>query len=243
MATKADTINGAYSQLRISGLTVNPSPNDVRVALDRLESMAAEFEGRDICLGYVFEDEPNPSTPTGVERAYWQMLETNLAIRLVPDFNKAVPQILMAQATQSLSNAQARTATVNQIQYASRQPIGERNSLRADRLQRYYPVSAPAPEGCDVKRMLIGETNDFFEDWSAYLQLGEDLASYVLSAEAGLTVTTQSLATPRVNYRINAVGVDPQRPTLLPIVVITVTTTTGRVNTRIVQFELTEVPT
>ena len=39
MSLKIDHINGAYSQLRISGLTVNPTPENISNALDRFESM------------------------------------------------------------------------------------------------------------------------------------------------------------------------------------------------------------
>ena len=240
MATKADLINDAYSQLRISGLTVQASPADITVALRRLEGMAAEWESRDMCIGYVFEDAPDINTESGVQSWAQYAVSANLAVRLVPDFNKAIPQLLMMQATQSASNVASRTAVVNQINYPSRQPRGSRNTLRTQSLQRYYPPTVPVPTGCDVKRMIVGDTDDFTESWATYLENGEDVASFTISADAGLTIVSSSLSTPSVNYRINAVGVNPERPILLPQVTIVVTTTDGRIDTRIIQFELTQ---
>ena len=57
MTTKADLINGAYSLMRISGITVDPSADDLALALERLEDMAEEFAGRNIITDYNFVDE------------------------------------------------------------------------------------------------------------------------------------------------------------------------------------------
>jgi len=61
MATKIKLIQSMYSQMRISGLTVNPTPEDIEVALYRLEDMMAEFHGRTLDFGYLFEEHPKPS--------------------------------------------------------------------------------------------------------------------------------------------------------------------------------------
>ena len=102
IATKVEIIIDAYSQLRISGITVQPTPEDLEVALMRLENMMAEWQTR-VCVGYNFEDNPDPNTEINVKRAFWHCLATNLAVRLIPDFNKAVPQVLMMQASSSYS--------------------------------------------------------------------------------------------------------------------------------------------
>jgi hypothetical protein len=65
--TKVDLISGAYSKLRISGLTVQPTPEDLELALTRLENTMAEIEGaRNICLGYNFEDQPDPNSVSNI---------------------------------------------------------------------------------------------------------------------------------------------------------------------------------
>ncbi len=104
MSKKIDILKGAYSQIRISGLTVQPSPEDAEVALSRLEDMMQELElTRNMCLGYRFEAVPDLDTETGVSPGLDHFMKTNLGVRLVPDFNKQIPPTLVFQASQSMS--------------------------------------------------------------------------------------------------------------------------------------------
>lgn len=236
MSTKIDLINDAYSQLRISGLTVQPTPEDISKALERLEDMAEEWESRDMCIGFNFEESPDPNSASGVQRAFKYAVSTNLAVRLIPDFNKPVPPQLIAMATQAAANVSARTARPQQTNYPGRQPRGSGTTLRFNRWRRFYPTAAVSPVGCDVNRMRLNDVDDFFETWDSYLLVGEDVASYTLTAEAGLAVVSQSLSSPRVNYRIRADGTGSDADDNIFSVTITVTTTTGRVDQRVIQF-------
>ena len=67
---KVDIILGAYSQLRISGITRSPTPEDLETALCRLENMAAEWDTVGTSVGYNFEDEPDPNSNSGIKRGY-----------------------------------------------------------------------------------------------------------------------------------------------------------------------------
>ena len=138
-AKKIDIINGAYSQLRISGLTRQPEPEDLRLALVRLENMAQEFFSRNICTDYNFEDVPNEDSLSNVPAEFLHMFETNLGMRLAPDFNLQVNPVLLSQANQSLSNASARygAARLRQTAYPARMPIGAGNTLRYRPSSRY----------------------------------------------------------------------------------------------------------
>ena len=92
---KGDIINGAYSKLRISGITLQPSSKDNALALTILESMASEFYKRNLCTGYNFEDEPDPGSLNGMDKAYWDAYKWMLALRLLPDFGKqATPSLI-----------------------------------------------------------------------------------------------------------------------------------------------------
>lgn len=130
---KIDIINGAYSQLRVSGLTVQATPEDVQLALDRLEDMASEWRSRNVDVGYYFEDEPDPDSIFGADRAYKQAFETNLAISLIPDFNKTVPQALAAKASATYSAMSSAVAQVCEVPYPSRMPRGSGNFNRWNR--------------------------------------------------------------------------------------------------------------
>ena len=90
MTTKIEIINKAYSQGRVSGLTVQPTPEDLSLALNRLESLAAEWADTNLCVGYNFEDSPLPNSLHNIPRKYWGAYESNLMMRLLADFGKEV---------------------------------------------------------------------------------------------------------------------------------------------------------
>jgi hypothetical protein len=92
-ATKNDLLISAFEEIRISGITVNPTPADKALALRHLETMMAQLEGRNICVGYNFEDTPNMNSLSNVDRAYWYPIIMLLADRLLPSFGKvATPE-------------------------------------------------------------------------------------------------------------------------------------------------------
>lgn len=227
MTTKADIIRGAYTQLRISGLTVSPVPEENEVALSRLENMVAEF---DVNIHYNFEDTPDINSPTNVERKYWHALQTNLAVRLIPDFNKQVPPVLAMQASQSLSNMIGASVTPRQVRYPSRQPIGSGN--RWVRYIDHYPGAIEAPNNPETNRLFIGDVGDYVEHFDAYLTATETVSSYTLEVDQGLTVITGSLASPDISYRIRADNAGAFK------VIIKATTSLGRIETRVIFFEV-----
>ena len=241
MTLKVDFINGAYSLMRISGITVDPSNEDVELALERLEDMAEEFRGRNICTGYNFEDTPDPNSVHNVPRKYWYAYKSNLALRLLSDFGKGKEPdpLLIGGAQTSFSFLSSDTAQIKTTQYPARQPRGSGNSLRYNRWQRFYTPIAEAPTSCTTKKMVVGEIDDFVEHFDAYLNDGEDISSFTIEADTGLTIVSSSNATPDINYRINAVGTSGEELNTVFQVKIVVTTSDTRVETRLINFELT----
>lgn len=240
MTTKADLINGAYSQLRISGITVQPTPEDNTLALNRLENMMAEFSdpGRNICVGYAFEDDPDLNTLHNVERQYWYALECNLAMRLVPDFGKTPSQALIAFQQSGYSFLSASTAPRRQTQYPSRMPRGSGNTLRYDRYRRYNTPQAEIPLTCASITMAVDDVDDFVEHFDSYLKDAETVSSHTIEADTGLTVVSESLTSPDVDYRIKAVGNSGERSDSLLQVRIVATTSLGRIETRLINFQV-----
>lgn len=238
MTIKIDRINDAYSQLRISGITVQPSPGDVRIALSRLENMMAEFFSRGICVNYNFEPNPDPSSLTNVVQAYWHMISTNLAIRLIPDFNKQAPPMLLAQASSSLSNASGRVAMDNarQVQYPRRMARGSGNTLRFNRWQRFQRPTKLPPNQCPTNKLIVDDVNDYQESFRAYLDDTETIASFTISVDPGLTLISSTNNDPIIDYRIRAD--DDSTQGVWQQVKIIITTSTGRVATRIINFEV-----
>jgi hypothetical protein len=234
VTNKIDIISGAYSQLRISGITRSPTPEDLEVALCRLENMAAEWSSTSDDAGFFFEDEPDPNSPSGLIRAYRNAYETNLAIRLIPDFNKVVPVELKMMASQSLSNLIGRLAAqrMQQVGYPSRQPIGSGNSYRYSRWARFYRAGGNPPNASTSDSMFFGDVRDYTEHYDSYLNSGEVIASYSIVVDTGLTVETESLTSPDISYRIKGGTSTSNKTNNVYQVTIIATTDAGRVDAR-----------
>lgn len=241
MTLKVDFINGAYKRSRISGITKSPTPEELETGLDMLENMAEEFRGRNICTGYNFEDTPDLNSVHNVERKYWFAYETNLAVRLWADFygDKPVPPTLLRNQQTSFSFLSSDTAQIRPTQYPARQPRGSGNSLRYNRWQRFYTPIAEAPTSCATNKMVVGDIDDFVEHFDAYLNDAETISSFTIEADTGLTIVSSSNATPDINYRISAVGTSGEELNTVFQVKIVVTTSDTRVETRLINFELT----
>jgi len=237
---KVDIINGAFSQMRISGITVDPSAEDLVLALRRLEGMANELYGRNVCTGYYLEETPDINAPSGLDKKFWYSFECVLAMRLLSDFGKGMqPDPMLAKnASAQMSFLYAATANPRQVQYPARQSIGAGNSLMFHRRKFYAPI-AEAPNTCQTKKMTVGDINDFIEPFNSYLVTPEEIASYTIEADTGLTIVSDSLTTPDVFYQIQAVG-GTSSDALLRVKIVA-TTDTGRKTTRVINFELTTI--
>lgn len=231
--TKVDLIAGAYSKLRISGLTVQPTPEDLELALTRLENTMAEIEGaRNICLGYNFEDQPDPNSTSNIPKWSYNGIESLLATKLIPDFNKEVPVQLMMQAGSEMSAISGRVARdrLKQVSYPDRMPVGSGNSW-CSRWYRFYRQGVSAPNDCSTNYMLTGDISNFTESFSSWLVDGESILSYVISSTSKITLSADSISGDDIIYTIEAVA-----PSQLETVQIVVTSDAGRVITRVVNF-------
>lgn len=237
MNTKVDFINGAYSRMRVSGLTKQPDGADVTLALYRLEMMAAMWLEKNIDTNYAFEDQPDPNTPHNVPLAYWSAFESNLAVNLLADFGKQATPGLVQEATGSLSSLYGATAKVSQILRPNRQPIGNGNSLRYNRWQRYYRNELQIVVDAQINEMDVGDINDFSEHFDAYLDLAETIVSYTIASSqpSKLAISNDAISLNDIIFRATALIADTVS------VKIVITTSLGRVETRNVVFRVIEV--
>jgi hypothetical protein len=238
---KGDILIGAYAQMRVSGLTVAPSPSELDIGLTRLENMMAELaEIRNICIGYNFEDNPNPNSLHNCTRGMLHFMETNTAVRLLPDYGLDANPVLLGQAAQSMSGASAYSARkiTRQVDYPSRQPRGGGNMLRANNWRRFYLPIEQAPADCDTHVLNVGDIDDFTEHFDSYLASGEEVASYTIEETSGLSVVSDSLTSPDVSYRIEALGATLGDFNSAQRVKLVATTDAGRVETRYIYFRI-----
>ncbi len=240
MSLKGDIVAEAYAELRISGLTVQPGAEEFSYGLSRLEQMMFELSNRNICNGYNFEQNPDGATESGLDIADDYMAAVNLAIRLIPSFNKQVPAELKMQASQALSNAAGRTLTntVRMVQYPRRMARGSGSTLRFNRWQRFYREQALPDNNCATNRMIVGEINDFQESFEAYLD-GETITAAVVTATSGLTLLSDSESGGVVSYRVEA-NSNISTTGNFQWVNFQITTNTGRVELRQVSFEVAD---
>lgn len=128
MKNKIDLVNDCFSMLLRTGVTVNASPSDNVLALNRLEDMMAELESRNLATGYNFEDSPEPDSPSGLENWMNLAISQMLAMRVWPDFSPdEVNPMLARNSAQSSANLSARLAQQNALKYARRMPLGSGN--------------------------------------------------------------------------------------------------------------------
>ena len=239
MTSKIKAISGAYSRLRISGITVQPTAAHVSGALTRMEQMLAEWEeNKNLCLGYNFEDNPDANSEMGVSRGTENMIEANLAIRMVPDFNKVVPQELKDDAKRSYCSVSTRIAVENlrDVRPPNRMPVGSGHRYR-ERYQRYNHFEKLPPIGCPTKKMDIGEINNFVEHYDSYLA-GETISSFTVEQTDGLIIVSSSNTDNDINYTVQAK--DPPNQRVGQAILITMITSGSRVEIRKINFEITK---
>ena len=236
--TKGDHVNDALQKLRIGGLTTNPEPEEISDCLLVLEDMMSELDSRNICTSFQFEDDPDPSTESGIDPAYNNAVAYNLAMRMLDYFGKEATATLARQATQSMSNWSARAAKVRQINAPRRQPRGSGNNFRWPVWSRYYRDEASAPISCDTQQIKQGQVENYGINLDGYLSDGETISSYTYEASAGLTVTQEVLTDDLWAYTVQA----GDTATDYQAVNLSVVTSDGREQTFTANFNVVVVP-
>ena len=234
MTTKIDIINDAYSRGAMSGLTTSPTPEDLGLALKRLENMAHRWAKKNICVGYNFEENPIATSVHNIPREYWDAFETGLMMVLLTDFGKEPTMALASTARAAFNDLLTATAEVPEYTYPNRMPVGSGNRGYG-RFQRYYGTVEKAPIEYTTAEMATGNISGFYEDFAAYLNAGETLSSFVLTSDTGLTVTSDVISGSRITYTVEA-----ESSGILEVKIVA-TTSDSRVETRVKTFEVTDI--
>lgn len=230
----SEQILRAYSAIRISGLTSNPEPEEMELGFNELIDMMAEFNSRNICTQYIFQDEPDINAESGIATEFNNALQKCLAVRLAPFFGKEASPLLQRQASQGVSNWAARTAKVNQINPSRRQPKGSGNTFRFTNWTRFYRNGEEAPISCSTFDLKVGAIDFFAVDFSRYLLEGATITSYTIENTNGIEVIQDTQDVDMINLEVKGVQAGYQTAT------ITITTSTGRVNPELINFNITE---
>lgn len=238
---KVDIIKDAYSQLRISGITVDPTPNELELSLTRLEDMAAQWQSQDIDVGYYFEQEPDPNSDSGIQPAFKLAFSQNLATFLIPDFNKQVPQKLEMLAIGSFNNMLGRVslATLNQVQPPNRMPVGSGNTKSWNRWFRFYRSKNVSFNSTQNKRLFIGDVDVYSFSFDSYLIDNEYIQSFDIQVDSGLELIDSSIDDDlnTITIKIKASSSNSELNSSSQVTCI-ITTNEDRVSTRKLYFSL-----
>lgn len=236
--TKGDIILDAFAQIRISGITLIPDGGDTDIGLGRLESMMAQLQaGKNLIIGYNFQDIPDPSDPAGIELEHKDMATTNLAYRILSYYGKPIPQPLMGLARSSLLSSIAISvrSRIKGIAYPSRQPIGSGNSRYNGSWDRFYSTDVRAPSSAN--QIFKGETRTYTATFVDFLLLGQTVSSYVITVDSGLSYSNDSESDGVITYDIAASSGSDEG---FRQVRIQVTTSGGTVSKKLVDFNVVD---
>jgi hypothetical protein len=210
---KGDIVNQAYSLLRISGVTSQPSPEELKIGLRRLEGFASELFRQNVCVGYNFEDYPNLNSTSGLAPEFWYPFECNLAVRVAPDFGKGdtLSRTLVLNANQGISFLYSRKVSFDEdirISYPQTHPAGSGNFLGLGRRYgNFFTSTADTDLSCQTKKIYENDINEYVEHFDSYIKDEEDIQSYTIAADKGLTIVSSSLSDLpeyNVNYVVKA---------------------------------------
>lgn len=230
--TKNDIILGAFSQLRISGITIIPSPSQQSLALRRLENTIAELHDIwNIAISYNFEDDPDFGSPHNLPRGLYDAVEVILAYRLAPDFGKQIPIEFSTRVRGAMRTLFKATATASRVDYPSRMPKGKLQTAEL------YQNTDKAPIDSSVIVMYNGERDEFIESFITEFNNTEVISSFTIEVDDELTINSSSNDDYSVTVDITATG-NSDGSASVPKLKITVTTDENKIITRIITFSL-----
>ena len=152
-----------------------------------------------------------------------------------------VPEQLSGLARTAFSSAlgSVKAQQIREVSPSRRMPRGSGNTYKLPYSNRFsYPQPLP-PISSSNKPIYVGETNDYFEDFSAWLG-SNTIASFTIAADPRITVDSSSNTDTRVEYTVTA-GTSGAEG-VWQYVKITVTDSAGRVDIRLVNFEVVKPP-
>lgn len=243
MATKGDIAAGAFEDLVISGITSKPSPEEVVSAITQLDNMVNSWKNKNICLSYtpsVSYGATDPNQDSGLADSEIFAAIKNLAKKLCPSFGKQCPMEISADAKDSLEGLYSIVLPTKETRPYLPTGAGETysyyNSLYHGFYNKYFPYEPEAPDNCSTFEIKTGEIDSYSVDFNQYLLDGNSITSYTIEDGQGVTVLNSAEVDGIITMECQG-GIEGYSPVL-----ITVTTSAGRVNPESVNFNVISNP-
>lgn len=193
--TKGAIVSAAFRKATISGITSQPTGDELAGAVETLEDMMRELESKNACLPYNYEDEPCLSSESNIPQQWYHAVQSRLAVLLCSDYGIQPSQTLAGQARQAWTSMIGKMTKPRQIGQTRRMPRGSGNTFRSPMWVRYYQGETNAPIDCDTINIKVDEVYPVTIDFSGYLTNGEAISSFVIKDSTGGVTITQSQAT------------------------------------------------
>lgn len=173
--TKGSVVNGAYTILRISGLTTNPSNEEIAAGLQESDDLALEMKGSGLDVNWQQPEDYGLSDPADISGLTPEMtgpFKSILALRLLDLFGKAPTPTLIKRADDGMKSLEQFIVSVPDAELPSTLSLGSGNEW--DYRSRYF---YPEPGvNNDADYVFKGDILNYSEDFSAWL-IDEELVS------------------------------------------------------------------
>jgi hypothetical protein len=240
MITKNDIVLTAYEELSISGITSSPSPEDIRMAVKRLDMMVLAWQNSGLCLSYVRSEGFNnidPNQDSGLNDVNAHAVSLNLAKTLAPAFGKPLNPDTRAEARKAYLGLFSSDLTYREAD--PYQPTGSGHSFGYGYSNRfsYQAKQTNAPDDCETKDIKIGEIDYFTLDFSSYLNevSGDTIASFTVDDGQGVQVTQSAQEDSNIILEVKGIIKG-----LAPVKVTVNCSPSGRVNPETINFNVVE---
>lgn len=128
--SKRQFVTAAFEEIGLASYVFDLQPEQLQSALNRLDAMMADWNGKGIRLGYPLPGSPQYSDldePSEVPDSANEAIFTNLAIKLAPSYGKSVMPETKVTAKESYNTLLMRATTPLEMQLPGTMPAGAGN--------------------------------------------------------------------------------------------------------------------
>lgn len=193
MITKNDIVLNAFSEMRISGITVSPNPTEVTDAITVLDNMMLNWENENICIGYIRPEsygQSDPNDDSGIPDTAVFAVVANLSKVLCPSYGKQ-PHM------QTLANARQGKSNLYNIELPQREnnPFLPKGSGEvygyygySYRTPKFQSQTDDAPDNCQTSIIKVGQIDSYTYDFNSLIADGDSIDSYTVDYGSGVSV-------------------------------------------------------
>lgn len=210
--TKGDLVSGAYrAYMRISGLTTKASPEEIQLALEQADDLAAQMKADGWDLGWNYPDNYGSSLPSdnsGLTREMAGPFKVKLSEYLLQAFGKPITQSLAMQIRAAENTLNQLLVDVAPADNPPTLPIGSGNEWR--RTDRYFYPEPAANE--DAIYLYKGSTFNYSRNFTQNPNwlLNEALTSveWSFGVQSGVTIANKAFddTTTSADITFNQIG-------------------------------------